>query len=179
MPTPHIKHMVFRPVPPSCFEASTLYYGMRLKLAVRLPFTCVLVTLIAPCQNEQTRTDRVRADSVNSATAPLVGQNLADNLLAYMDRLEHVDSVETETLRGRLPLHARMLTDVLVQYEREMQIREVSGGRAWQATVDSLRRDLALLPATSDRELRPALLAHQRRVARLIQFHEAMLGRRH
>ena len=120
--------------------------------------------------------DTALASQIDSTSvAPLVGQSLADNLVAYMHRLEHRPGIPIDSLRERLSLHAQMLDQLLAQYEREMQILDVRGGNAWKATVDSLRGDLSTLRSVSDEELRPALAEHQRRVDKLIQFHEAMV----
>lgn len=112
--------------------------------------------------------------ATDSATVSLIGQNLAENLLAYTQRLES-DSVPLERLRERLPMHARMLKDVLMQYEREMIVLDVNGSGRWRAILDSLRTDLWTLGQTPDGELRDALRAHQRRVRALITAHESML----
>lgn len=140
--------------------------------------TIAMVWLIGCDDRRATRSNVATADSLNSPTVVLVGRNLADNLLAYMDRLEELDTATTETLRRRLPVHVRMLTELLAQYDREMTILDVKGGHRWQATVDSVRSDLSILQQANDRELRPALKAHQRRVGKLITHHETMLRAR-
>ena len=136
----------------------------------------IAMIVLAGCEDRETpRSNIPTADSLDSQFVVLVGRNLAANLLAYMARFEHVHAVSIDTLRARLVLDARMLTELLAQYEREMQILDVSGGRAWQAIVDSLHADLTNMPNASDSELRPLVTAHQRRVTKLIEYHEAML----
>lgn len=144
--------------------------------ALILLITIVAVTGCNDPQPQPAQTELASADSLNSPAVALLGQNLADNLVAYMDRLEEVDTATAGTLRARLPLHAQMLNELLAQYEREMTILDVSGGHSWRATVDSLRTDLMVLQQTSDRELRPVLEAHQGRVGALITHHESMLA---
>lgn len=141
-----------------------------------IPISAIAIIALVGCDERRpARRDVAIADSFDSQTVVLIGRNLAANLMAYMERLEDVHSAQPETLRRRLPIHARMLTEVLAQYEREMTILDVTGGRAWKSTVDSVRNDLSILQQVNDRELRPVLEAHQRRVANLITYHEAML----
>lgn len=137
-----------------------------------------LMLLPAGCGDAQTERAAISADAAPSDTAnaaPSIGQNLAANLLAYMHRLEHRPGIPIDTLRNRFRIHAAMLEELLVQYEREMQALTVERGPIWRATVDSLRGDLATLPDANDAAFLPILSAHQRRVDKLIQFHEAMI----
>lgn len=120
--------------------------------------------------------EHVTADAAETVVvAPLVGQSLADNLLAYMNRLEHVESVPDTTLRKRLPLNINMLRDIIAEYDREMRVLDVPADTSWRVIVDSLRLDLDKMPTLPAADLPTFLPGHQRRVRNLIRAHERML----
>ena len=106
----------------------------------------------------------------------LIGEKLRADLLAYMERLQDVNSLSADTLAARMPIHRRMLEDVLEQAEREMANLDVPGVTRWRALTDSLRRDLPLTERLRGEELRAFLTAHQMRVQRMIDLHATMMA---
>lgn len=123
----------------------------------------------------------VEADSGASPTEHarlirLSGEFLRDNLAAYIQRFQDVSRVSADSLAALMPTDGRMLADVLVQAEREMQLLGVRGDARWVGVTDSLRADLTTITQLRGEALRHFLPEHQQRVRRLLDLHTEMMA---
>ena len=76
-----------------------------------------------------------------------------------------------------LPMHRRMVANMLAQMDAEMRRMNMAGDSAWNATGDSVRQDLARMREMSPAELQRFMRAHQQRVMRLMEMHQRMMQR--
>lgn len=79
-----------------------------------------------------------------------------------------------EQMKGMMPAHRQMTANMLAEMNAEMKKMNMSGDAGWNALADSVRQDLTHLPEMSARELADVMPAHQARMMRLMQMHQAM-----
>jgi hypothetical protein len=77
-------------------------------------------------------------------------------------------------MKGMVPAHRQMTANMLAEMNAEMKKMNMSGDAGWNALADSVRQDLTHLPEMSARELTDFMPAHQARMTRLMQMHQAM-----
>jgi hypothetical protein len=90
----------------------------------------------------------------------------------------HMDSMmrmSPEQMSRMMAGHDRMMSQMMDRMGADMRAMGMSGDTAWNALADSVRADLAELPALSGRELEQRMRAHASRVNRLLDSHEAMM----
>lgn len=89
-------------------------------------------------------------------------------------------SASADSMKAMLPMHRRMIGNLIAQLDREMRDMNMTGDAAWNATLDSLRQDLRVMPDLSAQALRDLMPAHSSRVRRVIDMHRSMMaGMRH
>lgn len=101
----------------------------------------------------------------------------ADSLMPMMRA--HLDSLArlpTQFAGGMLAAHDAMSSRMLDAMGADMMGMGMTGDSAWTALTDSVRRDLADLPALSGRPLDARLKAHIGRMRRLMAMHHGMMG---
>ena len=84
-----------------------------------------------------------------------------------------------DSLKGMLPTHRQMAADLLAEMGREMRQMNMVAPPEWTAVVDSVRQDLVHMPEMGATELRVAMPAHEARLGRLMQMHQAMIASGH
>lgn len=89
--------------------------------------------------------------------------------------MQMMASAPADSLMSMMPMHRQMTANMLAGMNREMQGMNMSGDPAWRATMDSVRRDLTVLPELRGAELRDAVKAHGERLQRLMDSHQAMM----
>lgn len=100
------------------------------------------------------------------------GNAIAQQIEAH---LKATKGISADSLKAILPMHRQMAANLIASFTKEMRDMNMAADAAWSATVDSLRADLRLLPDLSARELRARMPAHESRITRLIQMHQAMM----
>ncbi|MEW5931668.1 MAG: hypothetical protein AB1941_29720 [Gemmatimonadota bacterium] len=83
-----------------------------------------------------------------------------------------------DSLKAMLPMHRQRAETMIAGFHREMRAMNVSGGAAWNATVDSLRQDLARMPAMDAEELWSFFPEDGARLNRLAEMHRSMVADR-
>ncbi len=81
-----------------------------------------------------------------------------------------------DSVKAMLPMHRRMVANMLAQMTGEMRGMHMPADARWTATVDSLRQDLVHMPEMSGAELKAMMPAHMGRVTRLMDTHRTMMG---
>ena len=92
----------------------------------------------------------------------------------------HLDSLATTSPQfaaGMLSMHEAMASRMLDAMGADMTAMGMKPDPAWTALTDSIKRDLADLPAVSGRALDARLKAHIGRMRRLMAMHEGMMQR--
>ena len=100
----------------------------------------------------------------------------SDSLMSMMRA--HLDSLArtpAQFAAGMLGAHDAMMSQMLDAMGSDMTTMGMKPDPAWTALTDSIRRDLADLPALSGRALEARLKAHIDRMRRLMVMHEGMM----
>ena len=92
------------------------------------------------------------------------------------DHLLLMQAMSGDSMRAMLATHRQMVANMLAQMNREMRDMNMAGDAAWNATVDSLRTDLAHMPRMDPAELQALMPGHRRRVMRLLEMHRDMMA---
>lgn len=88
-----------------------------------------------------------------------------------------MDTAAPQTMRSMLPAHRQMAANMLSQFDRDMRQMNMAADAEWRALTDSVRADLIRMPDMSPNELKAFMPAHGARLMRLMQRHQAMMGR--
>lgn len=92
---------------------------------------------------------------------------------------QHMDSMmrlPPERMKAMMADHDRMMAQMMDRMGTDMRAMNMAGDRGWNALSDSVRQDLAALPALEGAALRDRMRAHADRVVRLMGLHERMMG---
>jgi hypothetical protein len=102
-------------------------------------------------------------------------------MMADMDaHMGTMRNASADSMKAMLPMHRQMVANLISQLEREMRDMKMTGDAAWNATIDSLRQDLRVMPDLSAQALRDLMPAHSLRVRRVTDTHRSMMaGMRH
>jgi hypothetical protein len=120
-----------------------------------------------------TPTDGGMQDMVGMGGMPMTGGMTMTQMQAHMTAME---SASGDSVMRMLPLHRQMLANMIAQYNREMAQMNMRGDARWQATLDSLRGDLARMPELSAVEMQRLMPSHHARVMRLMEMHGVMMA---
>ena len=101
------------------------------------------------------------------------GGGTADRMRAHMGAMRGAGG---DSLMAMLPVHRQMAANLVAEFNREMREMNMAGDAAWNATVDSLRRDLVRMPKMSGTELRGFMPAHEARLQRFMEMHRSMMA---
>jgi hypothetical protein len=102
---------------------------------------------------------------------------MMEMMTQMQSQLQMMQGMSADSMHALLPQHRQMAANMLALMNREMQGMNMAGDTAWNATVDSLRRDLTRMPAMSAQELHAFMPEHNRRVMALMEMHRTMMGR--
>jgi hypothetical protein len=69
---------------------------------------------------------------------------------------------------GRLPAHEQLVNGMLTNFEKRIREMHVQADPAWSSVIDSVRTDLARLPAMKSDSLAAFLPMHLNRVMRIV-----------
>jgi hypothetical protein len=98
-------------------------------------------------------------------------------LMTVMDaQMGTMLNATADSMKAMLPMYRQMLANMIAQIDREMRDMNMTGDAAWNATLDSLRQDLRVMPDLSAQALRDLMPAHSLRVRRFIDTHRSMMG---
>ncbi|CAN5217014.1 hypothetical protein BH23GEM4_BH23GEM4_14720 [soil metagenome] len=96
-----------------------------------------------------------------------------------MEEMEsHMQMMEGATgdgLMAMMPEHRQMTANMLAEMNRQMRDMNMTADADWNATVDSLRKDLIRMPEMGAAELQAWMPEHGARVDRLMEMHRGMM----
>ncbi len=75
-----------------------------------------------------------------------------------------------------MPMQRQMTANVLARMNREMRDMNMTADAGWDATVDSLRKDLTRMPELTGSELVAMMPGHHARMMRLMEMHGSMMS---
>ncbi len=90
----------------------------------------------------------------------------------------HMDSMmgmKPEQMSAAMAGHERMMSQMMDQMGGEMRQMKMSETRGWSALRDSVKQDLAALPALKGQAFSARMRAHADRVRRLMASHQQMM----
>ncbi|MGE0160806.1 MAG: hypothetical protein AB7T31_15490 [Gemmatimonadales bacterium] len=96
----------------------------------------------------------------------------ADPMQAHLERMSVLPA---DSLIAVLPLHRQMVANMLARMNREMAGMNMTSDASWNASVDSIRSDLAGMPTMGVSTLAGLMPGHLARVGRLMTMHAAMM----
>jgi hypothetical protein len=100
------------------------------------------------------------------------GMSMMPMMRAHLDSMMQMSP---EQMSRTMAEHERMMSHMMDRMGADMRGMNMGGDAAWNALSDSVRADLAELPALSGRELAQRMEAHASRVNRLLDSHDAMM----
>jgi hypothetical protein len=102
----------------------------------------------------------------------------SDSLMPMMRaHLDSLAALAPPFAAGVLSMHEAMASRMLDAMGADMTVMGMKPDPAWTALTDSIKQDLADLPALSGRALDARLKAHIDRMRRLMVMHESMMQR--
>ena len=157
--------------------------------ARRLPAIALGLLAVIGCGS---RSEQAGASGATSSTATDSAKGMASmpgmsgmSVSSAMMSAAAMDSMHAEMLRVRtmsadqvkaaMPMHRQMTANMLSQMNADMRSMNMAADPAWDALVDSLRRDLVALPDIPTSRLTAALAPHFARVDRLMTMHSQMM----
>lgn len=137
----------------------------------------LLAVLVFPACGEKKGEPQQQAMPGMGNMPGMAGMTMQTDSLMPMMRA-HLDSlggVPAQFAGGMLSAHEAMASRVLDAVGSEMRTMNMPADTAWTALTDSIRRDLADLPALAGRSLEGRVRAHVERMRRLLDTHERMM----
>jgi len=162
------------------------------KTSLRTCLSTLAVALVASaCAPGEPGQDAARSVSAQSpppvaqqstpGTGPTRGMldpRSSDTADQVQAQLQIMQGALRDSLKAMLPMHRQRAETMIAGFHREMQGMNVTGGAAWNATVDSLRQDLARMPEMDAEELWSFFPQHGARLNRLAQMHRSTMADR-
>lgn len=100
------------------------------------------------------------------------GGSPAADMQAHMEMMRKAGP---DSMKAMMASHRQMAANMIAEYNKQMRDMNMAADAAWTATVDSLRADLRMMPDRSAAELQAQMPAHEARLTRLTQMHQAMM----
>lgn len=92
---------------------------------------------------------------------------------AHMDSMRQMSP---DRMAGMMAQHDAMMASMMDRMGADMRGMGMAGSAAWTALTDSIKRDLAELPALTGKAAETRLREHAARVERLLASHAGMMG---
>lgn len=102
----------------------------------------------------------------------LQGMRMLPLMHAHLDSLRDIAPVQ---LAAMMPAHQELASRMMDAMGTDMRVMNMQPDSAWAALSDSLRQDLAELPALSGTALERRLDGHIVRMRRMMTMHQAMM----
>lgn len=90
--------------------------------------------------------------------------------------MEQMRTAGADSIMRLMPDYRQMSASMLSQMNSEMQDMNMEGDARWNATVDSVRQDLARMPELGADGLQALMPAHHERMTRLMEMHRTMMA---
>ncbi|MEX1181981.1 MAG: hypothetical protein WEF86_02015 [Gemmatimonadota bacterium] len=126
------------------------------------------------------------SDTVPAPARPMDGMDgmggmQSGTMMTQMSsHMEQMRTAGADSMMRMMPDYRQMSANMLSQMNSEMRDMNMEGDARWNATVDSVRQDLARMPDLSVDEMQALVPAHHERMTRLMEMHRTMAaGLRH
>ena len=143
------------------------------RLQTRLCVLAVL-TIVVACEAPSSRaasTDSGVAAGAMSMPATSAGQadsSIEATVTAVTNDVIALKKATPAVAVGKLPAHEQLVNGMLTNFETRIRAMHVQTDPAWTSVIDSVRTDLARLPAMKPESLPGFLPQHLNRVMRIV-----------
>jgi hypothetical protein len=148
---------------------------------------CVLalLPLAAACQAGSSQ--RSRASTAESTTSSGAMASMAmpagkpdsateATVTAVTNDVRALQKASPSVAMGKLPAHEQLVNGMLTNFESRIRAMHVQADPAWSSVIDSVRTDLARLPAIKAEALPAFLPQHLNRVMRIVACIQMVRG---
>lgn len=146
------------------------------------PDTRLLILALLPfasaCQAGSSKSSDTSASkttaTTSSATATMAApEGKPDTLteatvVAVTNDVRALQKAPPDVAMGKLPAHEKLVRGMLTDFESRIRAMHVAADPAWSSVIDSVRTDLARLPAMKAEALPAFLPRHLNRVMRIV-----------
>ena len=126
--------------------------------------------------------DHTAARSPDSAMAGMPMQGMPSRAAGSAAMIEEMrkhirvmQEVSADSMRAAMPMHRAMMDSMLAQMTKEMSEMKMPADAHWSALMDSVRHDMATMPAMDSSVFAKAVPAHHARLMRLMDTHHDMM----
>jgi hypothetical protein len=154
------------------------------RLQARL-YVLALLPLALACKGGEQQAAAAMADSTASpgamASAPAAPGSKPDSAIdatvtAVTNDVRALQKAAPDVAVGKLPQHEQLVNGMLTTFESRIRAMHVQADPAWLSVIDSVRTDLARLPAMKPEALHGFLPQHLNRVMRIVACIQMVKG---
>ena len=111
-------------------------------------------------------------DSGGMAGMDMGGTRMMTEMRAHIDSMMRMSP---QQMQAMMASHEAMMSQMMDRMGSEMRGMNMPGPPEWTALTDSVKQDLAELPALKGQALTDRMRAHSQRVRRLMAAHQQMM----
>ena len=132
-----------------------------------------VMVMLAACGKNPESAQNPAADSAGAmAGMTMQGMQMMPGMQAHLDSMAAMQPEEMAAMMARHQDRASRMMDAMGADMRGMNMQPDA---AWTALADSLRQDMAELPALSGEPLKTRMEAHIARMRRMMTMHQGMM----
>ena len=114
------------------------------------------------------------ASTTSAATKP--DSAIEATVTAVTNDVRALQKASPDAAVGKLPAHEQLVNGMLTEFESRIRAMHVQADPAWSSVIDSVRTDLARLPAMKPDALHGFLPQHSNRVMRIVACIQMVKG---
>lgn len=112
---------------------------------------------------------------MDSSGMPMSGMPGLGLMTAMRSLMDSIAGMSPAQMQARMAAHRALSSQMMDAMGADIRSRHMTPGAGWSALGDSVRQDLAELPALSGAALQTRMRAHLDRMRRLMGQHESMM----
>jgi hypothetical protein len=112
---------------------------------------------------------------MDSNGMPMGGMLGLGLMTAMRSQMDSIAAMSPAQMQARMAAHRALSSRMMDAMGADIRSRHMTPGTGWSALSDSVRQDLAELPALSGAALQTRMRAHLDRMRRLMGQHESMM----
>jgi hypothetical protein len=137
---------------------------------------------IAGCKGKEQPAERAQAagqegmGQMKMDSMPMGDDRMGPGIMTMMRA--HMDSMagmSPQQMSGMMAANDQLMSQMMDRMGADMRSMHMNGDAKWNALMDSVKADLADLPALQGNELASRMKAHAARAQRLVVMHEGMM----
>jgi hypothetical protein len=119
--------------------------------------------------------DMPGVSSEREPETPIVGDRM-QMMQQTRTHMQRMSGVPADSLMAVMPMHRQVMGQMLEGMDPGTMGMGARSDSVWNATMDSVRNDVARMDGMSAAELREFMPAHRARVERLMSMHDSVMG---